>query len=77
MEAMLGISLYSYPNLNYQKHFVLLITVHTPSSTKLYAHINNQKKKKVIVIRKPKEVNYQSAMTIGNSKLLFVIKIRK
>jgi hypothetical protein len=46
MEAMLGISLYSYPNLNYQKHFVLLITVHTPSSTKLYAHINNQKKKK-------------------------------
>jgi hypothetical protein len=35
MEAMLGISLYSYPYLNEQKCFVLLITVYTLSSTKL------------------------------------------
>jgi hypothetical protein len=35
MEAMLGISLYSYPYLNYKKCFVLLIIVYTLSSTKL------------------------------------------
>jgi hypothetical protein len=32
---MLGISLYNYPYLNYQKCFVLLIIVYTLSSTKL------------------------------------------
>jgi hypothetical protein len=32
---MLGISLYSYPYLNKQKPFVLLIVVYTLSSTKL------------------------------------------
>jgi hypothetical protein len=32
---MLGISLYSYPYLNKQKCFVLLIIVYTLSSTKL------------------------------------------
>jgi hypothetical protein len=32
---MLGISLYSYPYLNYQKCFVFLIIVSTLSSTKL------------------------------------------
>jgi hypothetical protein len=35
MEAMLGISLYSYPYLNQQKHFVLLIIVYTLSPTTL------------------------------------------
>jgi hypothetical protein len=35
MEAMLGISLYSYPYLNYQKQFVFLITDYVFSSTKL------------------------------------------
>jgi hypothetical protein len=35
MEAMLGISLYSYPYLNLQKCFVFLIIVYTLSSTKL------------------------------------------
>jgi hypothetical protein len=35
MEAMLGISLYSYPYLNNQKCFVLLIIVYVSSSTKL------------------------------------------
>jgi hypothetical protein len=35
MEAMLGISLYSYPYLNYQKRFVFLIIAYTFSSTKL------------------------------------------
>jgi hypothetical protein len=35
MEAMLGISLYSYPYLNYQKHFVFLIIAYVFSSTKL------------------------------------------
>jgi hypothetical protein len=34
VEAMLGISLYSYPYLNQQKHFVLII-VYTLSSIKL------------------------------------------
>jgi hypothetical protein len=34
MEAMLGISLYSYPYLNLQKHYVLLIA-YVFSSTKL------------------------------------------
>jgi hypothetical protein len=35
MEAMLGISLYSYPHLNKQKPLVLLINVYTLCSTKL------------------------------------------
>jgi hypothetical protein len=35
METMLGISLYSYPYLNYQKRFVFLIIAYTFSSTKL------------------------------------------
>jgi hypothetical protein len=35
MEAMLGISMYSYPYLNYQKRFVFLIIAYTFSSTKL------------------------------------------
>jgi hypothetical protein len=35
MEAMLGISLYSYPYLNKQKCFVFLIIGNTLSSTKL------------------------------------------
>jgi hypothetical protein len=35
MEAMLGISLYSYPYLNSQKHSVFLIIAYTFSSTKL------------------------------------------
>jgi hypothetical protein len=35
MEAMLGISLYSYPYLNYQKRFVFLIIAYVFSSTKL------------------------------------------
>jgi hypothetical protein len=35
MKAMLGISLYSYPYLNWQKGFVLLVIVYTLSSTKL------------------------------------------
>jgi hypothetical protein len=35
MEAMLGISLYSYPYLNWQKHFVFLIIAYVFSSTKL------------------------------------------
>jgi hypothetical protein len=35
MGAMLGISLYSYPYLNWQKCFVFLIIVYTLSSTKL------------------------------------------
>jgi hypothetical protein len=32
---MLGISLYSYPYLNYQKHFVFLIIAYAFCSTKL------------------------------------------
>jgi hypothetical protein len=35
MEATLGISLYSYPYLNWQKRFVFLIIAYTFSSTKL------------------------------------------
>jgi hypothetical protein len=35
MEAMLGISLYSYPYLNWQKHYVFLIIAYFYSSTKL------------------------------------------
>jgi hypothetical protein len=35
MEAMLGISLYSYSYLNYQKHFVFLIIAYVFSLTKL------------------------------------------
>jgi hypothetical protein len=35
MEAMLGISLYSYPYVNQQKHFVFLINAYVFSSTKL------------------------------------------
>jgi hypothetical protein len=35
MEAMLVISLYSYPYLNWQKCFVLLIITYTLFSTKL------------------------------------------
>jgi hypothetical protein len=35
MEAILRISLYSYPYLNQQKPLILLINVHTLSSTKL------------------------------------------
>jgi hypothetical protein len=35
MEAMLGISLYSYPCLNYQKCFVFFIIAYVFSSTKL------------------------------------------
>jgi hypothetical protein len=35
MKAMLGISLYSYPYLNYQKCFVFLIIAYVFSSTKL------------------------------------------
>jgi hypothetical protein len=35
MEAMLGISLYSYPYLNKQKRFVFLIIAYVFSSTKL------------------------------------------
>jgi hypothetical protein len=35
MEAMLGISLYSYPYLNEQKHYVFLIIVFIYSSIKL------------------------------------------
>jgi hypothetical protein len=35
MEAMLGISLYSYAYLNYQKRFVFLIIAYVFSSTKL------------------------------------------
>jgi hypothetical protein len=35
MEAMLGISLYSYPYLNQQKHFVFLIIAYVLSLTKL------------------------------------------
>jgi hypothetical protein len=35
MEAMLGISLYSYPYLNWQKCFVFLIITYVFSSTKL------------------------------------------
>jgi hypothetical protein len=35
MEAMLGISLYSYPFLNYQKCYVFLIIAYVLSSTKL------------------------------------------
>jgi hypothetical protein len=35
MEAMLGISLYSYPYLNQQKHFVFLIIAYVFSLTKL------------------------------------------
>jgi hypothetical protein len=35
MEAMLGISVYSYPYLNLQKCFVFLIIAYTFSSTKL------------------------------------------
>jgi hypothetical protein len=34
MEAMLGISLHSYPYLNYQKHYVFLIIAYVYSSTK-------------------------------------------
>jgi hypothetical protein len=35
MEAILGISLYSYTYLNLQKPLVLLINIHTLSSIKL------------------------------------------
>jgi hypothetical protein len=35
MEAMLGISLYSYPYLNWQKCFVFLIIAYVFSSTNL------------------------------------------
>jgi hypothetical protein len=35
VEAMLGISLYSYPYLNWQKHYVFLIIAYFYSSTKL------------------------------------------
>jgi hypothetical protein len=35
MEAMLGISLYSYPYFNLRKHFVFLIIAYVFSSTKL------------------------------------------
>jgi hypothetical protein len=35
IEAMLGISLYSYPYLNYQECFVFLIIAYVFSSTKL------------------------------------------
>jgi hypothetical protein len=35
MEAMLGISLYNYPCLNYQKGFGFLIIAYVFSSTKL------------------------------------------
>jgi hypothetical protein len=35
MEAILGISLYSYPYLNWQKRFVSLIIAYVFSSTKL------------------------------------------
>jgi hypothetical protein len=35
MEAMLGISLYSYPYLDWQKCFVFLTIVYALSSTKL------------------------------------------
>jgi hypothetical protein len=35
MEAMLGISLYSYPYLNSQKHYVFLIIAYIFSSIKL------------------------------------------
>jgi hypothetical protein len=35
MEAMLGISLYSYPISNEQKHYVFLIIAYVFSSTKL------------------------------------------
>jgi hypothetical protein len=35
MEAMLGISLYSYPYLNNEKFFVLLIIAYVFTSTKL------------------------------------------
>jgi hypothetical protein len=35
MEAMLGISLYSYPYFNYQKCFVFLIIAYVYFSTKL------------------------------------------
>jgi hypothetical protein len=39
MEAMLGISLYSYPYLNYQKCFVFLIIAYVFSSTKLVIRV--------------------------------------
>jgi hypothetical protein len=35
MEEMLGISLYNYPYLNYQKCYVFLIIAYVYSSTKL------------------------------------------
>jgi hypothetical protein len=35
MEAMLGISLYSYPSVNYQECFVFVIIAYVFSSTKL------------------------------------------
>jgi hypothetical protein len=35
MEAMLGISLYSYPSVNYQEYFVFVIIAYVFSSTKL------------------------------------------
>jgi hypothetical protein len=35
MEAMLGLTLYSYPYLTWQKHLVFLIIVYVFSSTKL------------------------------------------
>jgi hypothetical protein len=35
MEAVVGISLYSYPYFNQQKHFVFLIVAYVFSSTKL------------------------------------------
>jgi hypothetical protein len=35
MEAMLGISLYSYPYLNWQNRYVFLVIVYAFSTTKL------------------------------------------
>jgi hypothetical protein len=35
MAAMLGISLYHYPYINYQKHYVFLIITYVYSSTQL------------------------------------------
>jgi hypothetical protein len=35
MEAMIGISLFSYPYLNWQKYYVFLIIAYIHSSTKL------------------------------------------
>jgi hypothetical protein len=40
MEAMLGNSLYSYPFLNWQKHFVFLILAYVYSSIKVETWID-------------------------------------